>query len=194
MARQRVPLEVRRRQWAEGSVWDLLIAALALPYRFASPFADLGMTARERRRLRREEELLKTTRVVYILPRPGAARRPPQLWLYVRTKRTRYYRVGESGAIERFGRRIQRLGSGSITEHRWYPCSLRGVRWLQVVADGRRVQKVRAAEQEFLPPAVDARAPEASDQAQGPPQNVVQLTLFASSQGEAEGQAQPVSC
>jgi len=46
------------------------------------------------------------------------------------------------GFIERYGKRIQRLGSGSITEHRWYPCTLRGVRWLQVVADGRIVQKV----------------------------------------------------
>jgi len=49
MARQRVPPEVRSRQWIEGSVWDLLVAAQALPYRFASPFADLGMTTRQRR-------------------------------------------------------------------------------------------------------------------------------------------------
>lgn len=142
MARCRIPPELRRRTWAEGSVWDLLVMADLLPYRFASPFADLGMTARERRQLRREEELLKTTRVAYILPRPATARRLPQPWLYVRTRRTGHYRVDESGVIERYGRRTQRLGSSSITEHRWYPCTLRGVRWLQVVADGLMVQKV----------------------------------------------------
>lgn len=142
MARCRIPPELRRRTWAEGSVWDLLVIADLLPYRFASPFADLGMTASQRRRLRREEELLKTTRIAYILPRPGTARRPPQPWLYVRTRRTGHYRVSEAGAIELYGKRIQRLGSGSITEHRWYPCTLRGVRWLQVVADGLMVQKV----------------------------------------------------
>jgi hypothetical protein len=136
MARQRVPPEVRSRQWVEGTVWDLLVAAQALPYRFASPFADLGMTARERRKLRGEREILTTTRVAYILPRPGTARRPAQPWLYVRTRRTGHYRVGESGTIERYGKRTQRLGSGSITEHRWYPSTLRGVRWLQVIADG----------------------------------------------------------
>ncbi|NTU83309.1 MAG: hypothetical protein HGA45_28725 [Chloroflexales bacterium] len=194
MARRRVPPELRRRTWAEGSVWDLLVAADLLPYRFASPLADLGMTSTQRRRQRREEEQLKTTQVAYILPRPSTARRPPQPWLYLRMKRTGHYRVGESGAIERFGRRTQSLGSGSISEHRWYPCSLRGVRWLQIVADGRIVRKVRANQQEPLSPAADVRAPEASDQAQGSPQNVVQLTLFASSQSEAEGQAQPVSC
>lgn len=118
MARRRVPLELRRRTWAEGRVWDLLVAADLLPYRFASPLADLGMTSTQRRRQRREEEQLKTTQVAYILPRPGTARRPPQPWLYVRTKRTGHYRVGESGVIERFGRRTQRLASGSISEHR----------------------------------------------------------------------------
>ncbi|NTU84410.1 MAG: hypothetical protein HGA45_34445, partial [Chloroflexales bacterium] len=127
---------------AEGTVWELLVAAQALPYRFASPFADLGMTAHERRQLRREREILTTTQVAYILPRPGTTRRPPQPWLYVRTRRTGHYRVNEMGVIERYGKRIQRLGSGSITEHRWYPCTLRGVRWLQVVADGRRARKV----------------------------------------------------
>jgi hypothetical protein len=130
MARQRLPPEVRRRQWAEGSVWELLVAAGALPYRFASPLADLGMSTRQRRQLRREEELLKTTQVAYILPRPGTARQPLQPWLYVRTRRTGHYRVNDQGAIERFGKRIQHLGSGSITEHRWYPCTMRGVRWL----------------------------------------------------------------
>jgi hypothetical protein len=188
MARRRVPPELRRRTWAEGSVWDLLVAADLLPYRFASPLADLGMTNTQRRRQRCEEEQLKTTQVGYILPRPGTARRPPQPWLYVRTKRTGQYRVGESGAIERFGRRTQHLGSGSITEHRWYPCSLRGVRWLQVVADGRIGRKVRGSQQESLPPTADVCAPEARAQAQGSPQNVVQLALFPPNQSEAEGQ------
>jgi hypothetical protein len=142
MARQRVPPEVRRRTWTEGTVWELLVAAQALPYRFASPLADLGMTARERRQLRREEELLKTTRLAYILPRPATTWRTSQPWLYVRTRRTGHYRVNDQGAIERYGKRTQPLGSSSITEHRWYPCSLRGVRWLQVIADGLMVRKV----------------------------------------------------
>ena len=122
--------------------------------------------------------MLKTTLVTYILPQPATARRVTQPWLYVRTKRTGHYRVGETGEIERFGRRIQRLGSGSISEHGYQRCSLRGVRWLQVVADGRMVQKIRAAQQESLPPAADARATKVSDQAQSSPQNVVQLTMF----------------
>lgn len=146
MARRRLPPELRRRTWTEGTLWELLVAAELLPYRFASPFADLGMRASQRRRLRRDEELIKATSIAYILPHPRTARRPAQPWLYVRAKRGGHYRVGEAVAIDRYGRRTQRLGSGSITEHSWYPCSLRGVRWLQVVADGRLVQKVRRQE------------------------------------------------
>lgn len=142
MARRRLPPELRRRTWAEGSVWELLVAAELLPYRFASPFAELGLKPRERRQLWREAELLKTTTIAYILPHPGAARRPAQPWLYIRTKRGGHYRVGEAGEVDRYGRRTQSFGSGSITEHGWYPCSLRGVRWLQVVADGRMMRKV----------------------------------------------------
>lgn len=140
MARRRVPPQLRRRSWIEGSVWKLLVAAELLPYRFVSPLADLGMTPRQRRELRRKEELLKTTCIAYILPQPATPRRPSQPWLYVRTKRGGHYRVGAAGEIERFGRRTLHLGSGSITEHRWYPCSLRGVRWLQIVATGRMVR------------------------------------------------------
>lgn len=150
MTRRRIPRELRRRTWTEGTAWELLVAADLLPYRFASPFADLGLSARERRALRREEELLKTTNIAYLLPQPATPRRSSQPWLYVRTKRGGHYRVGEAGEIERFGRRTQHLGSGSITEHCWYPCSLRGVRWLHVVADGRLMQKVRQAQ---VPPA-----------------------------------------
>lgn len=76
MARRRTPLELRRRTWTEGTLWELLVAADLLPYRFASPFADLGLRRRERRLLRREAELLKTTSIAYILPHPGTARRP----------------------------------------------------------------------------------------------------------------------
>lgn len=142
MARRRLPPELRRRTWTEGSVWELLVTIDLLPYRFASPFADLGLSRRERRQLRCEAELLTATTIAYILPHRGTARRPAQPWLYVRTKRGGHYRVGEAGEIDRYGRRTQRLGSGSITEHGWYPCSMRGVRWLQVVADGRMVRKV----------------------------------------------------
>jgi hypothetical protein len=125
MARQRVPPEVRGRQWAEGTIWEMLVAAQALPYRLSSPLADLGMTASQRRRLHQEVELLKTTRAAYILPRAGSARRPPQLWLYVRARRSGYYRANAQGVIEGYGKRTQRLGAGSVTEHGWYPCSLR---------------------------------------------------------------------
>lgn len=183
MARQRVPPEVRRRTWTEGSVWDLLIAAQALPYRFASPFAELGLMASQRRRLRREEELLKTTRVAYILPRPATARRPPQPWLYVRTRRTGHYRVNDAGAIERYGKRTQRLGGGSITEHRWYPCTLRGVRWLQVIADGLIVRGLQADQEDPLLSSAEARVPRRSEPVQGLARNVVQLALFALSEG-----------
>jgi hypothetical protein len=142
MSRRRIPPELRRRTWVEETVWELLVVAELLPYRFVSPLADLGMTPRERRELRREEELLKGTNIAYILPQPASPRRKSQPWLYVRTKRGGYFRIGEAGEVERFGRRTQHLGSGSITEHRWYPCSLRGVRWLQVISSGRLVQKV----------------------------------------------------
>jgi len=185
MARQRVPPEVRRRQWAEGSVWNLLIAAQARPYRFVSPFADLGMTASQRRRLRREEEQLKTTQVAYILPRPGTARRSPQPWLYVRTRRTGHYRVNDAGAIERYGKRIQHLGSGSITEHRWYPCSLRGVRWLQVVADGLMVRKARDEPGHPAPVATTPLVGREQQTPQGNRADWVQLALFSDTDEDA---------
>jgi len=81
--------------------------------------------------------------------------------------------------IERYGRRTQRLGSGSITEHRWYPCTLRGVRWLQVIADGRLVQKVRqdqAAPAHGTVPAHSSSAEAATSH--GPPGAAEQLRLF----------------
>jgi hypothetical protein len=156
----------------EGTLWELLVAAELLPYRFASPFADLGLSRRERRLLRREAELIKATSIAYILHHRGTARRPAQPWLYVRTKRGGHYRVGEAGAIERYGRRTQSLGSGSITEHGWYPCSLRGVRWLQVVADDRLVQKVSRQETQKEPDVDTAAVP-------GPEQSgAEQLCLF----------------
>lgn len=146
MARRRTPHELRRRTWSEGMVWELLVAADLLPYRFASPFADLGLRPRERRELRREAELLKTTTIAFILPQPATGRRSYQPWLYVRTRRGGHYRVGEAGEIQRYGRRTQRLGSGSITEHGWYPCALRGVRWLQLIATSRLMRKVSQQE------------------------------------------------
>lgn len=173
MSRRRVPPELRRRTWTEGSVWELLVAADALLYRFASPLADLGMTARERRQLRREVELLKTTPVSYILPDQRSRRRPPQPWLYVRPRRHGIYRVGDDGRIERYGPRVQRLGSGSITEHGWFWSTLRGVRWLCIVADGLVVQKVRRQEcQEEVVTDQDHPAPEPSPDLQ-------QLRLFS---------------
>jgi len=107
MARRRTPPELRRRTWTEGSVWELLVAGDLLLYRFASPFADLGMSPRQRREFRREVELLKATHVAYILPHTGTNRRPPQSWLYVHTRRGGYYRVSDAGEIQRFGRRTQ---------------------------------------------------------------------------------------
>lgn len=146
MSRRRLPLELRLCTWSEGSVWELLVAADALLYRFASLLADLGMTARERRQLRREVELLKGTPVDYILPSQGSRRQPPQPWLYVRPRRYGIYRLADDGRIERYGARIQRFGGTSITEHGWYWSALRGVRWLRVVADGLVVRKVRRQE------------------------------------------------
>lgn len=143
VARRRTPPELRGRTWTEGSVWELLVAGDILLYRFSSPFADLGMTPRQRRELRREIELLKATHVAYILPHNGGTRRPPQPWLHVHTRRGGYYRVGDAGEIQRFGRRVQRLGAGSITEHRWYATSLREVRWLSLVAEGILQRKAR---------------------------------------------------
>lgn len=172
MPRRRIPPELRRRTWREGTVWELLIAADLLPYRFASHFADLRLRPRERRELRREAEQLKTTTIAFILPQPATGRRAAQPWLYVRTKRGGHYRVGEAGTIERYGRRTQRLGSGSITEHGWYSSSLRGVRWLQVVADGRLVQKVSRQEAQKEPDA-DAAAVAAPEQS-----GAEQLCLF----------------
>jgi len=78
-------------------------------------------------------------------------------WLYVRTRRAGHYCVNDTGTIERYGKRIQRLGSGSITEHRWYPCTLRGVRWLQVVADGLLVRKGRDEPGHLAPGATTPR-------------------------------------
>jgi hypothetical protein len=179
MARRRTPPELRRRTWAQGSVWELLVAGDILLYRFASPFADLGMTPRQRRDLLREVELLKATRVTYILPHNGGARRPPQSWLYVHTRRGGYYRVGDVGEIQRFGRRTQSLGSGSITEHGWYHSSLRGVRWLQVVAAGRMVQKAQAVRDDL--PADDRHptTPDCPGEAAVASVKPVQLLLFS---------------
>lgn len=163
----------------EGSVWELLVAGDILLYRFASPFADLGMTARQRRKLRDEIELLKATRVAYILPHKGSTRRPPQPWVYVHTRRGGYFRVGDTGEIQRFGGRTQRLGSGSITEHGWYPCSLHGVRWLQVIADGRMARKVCAV-QDVLP-ANDRQppTPDCPGEAASASVKPVQMLLFS---------------
>lgn len=142
MARRRIPPELRRCTWKEGTVWELLVTADLLPYRFASPFADLGLRPRERRELRREAELLTTTTIAFILPQPATGRRAAQPWLYVQVKRGGHYRVGEAGEIQRYSCHTQSLGSGSITEHGWYACDLRGVRWLQLIATNRLVRKV----------------------------------------------------
>ncbi len=173
MYRRRVPPELRRRTWTEGSVWELLVAADALLYRFTSPLADLGMTARERRQLRREVELLKTTPISYILPNQRSRQRPPQPWLYMRPRRHGIYRVGDGGRIERYGARVQRLGSGSITEHGWFWSTLRGIGWLCVVADGLLVQKIRRQERQEMP--VTDRDHPAPEQPPGPQQ----LCLFS---------------
>lgn len=178
MARRRIPPELRRRSWTEGSAWELLVAAELLPYRFVSPLANLGMTPRQRRELRREEALLTGTIIAYILPQPARPRRPSQPWLYVRTQRGGHYRVGESGEIERFGRRTQHLGAGSITEHCWYPCSLRGVRWLQSVATGRMVRKLQADQSSDVQPRLDAQVPSDKAMAPGSPSDTVQLPLL----------------
>lgn len=143
MARRRIPRELRRRTWGEGTVWELLTVLQALPYRFASPLADLGMTARQRRKLRCEEEVLKATRVAYLLPHLGSRSRPQEPWLYLQTKRGGHYRVNDTGVIERYGKRILRLGAGSISEHGWYTASLRSVRWIQLVADGLLLRRIR---------------------------------------------------
>ncbi|GAB4443092.1 MAG: hypothetical protein OHK0015_42630 [Chloroflexi bacterium OHK40] len=143
MSNRRVPPELRRRTWTEGSVWEMLVAADALLYRFASPLADLGMTARERRQLQREVELLKATSVSYILPDQGTRRLPSPPWLYVRTRRHGIYRVSDDGRIERYRARVQHLGGTSITAHGWFLSTLRGVRWLSIVADGLLVRKLR---------------------------------------------------
>jgi hypothetical protein len=156
-----------------------------LPYRFASPLADLAMTASQRRRLRREEELLKTTRVAYILPRPGSARRPSQPWLYARARRGGYYRVNDQGMIERYGKRTQRLGAGSVTEHRWYPCSLRGVRWLQVLAEGLMVRKARDELGNPALIATDLHVKREQQAPQGHHSWPVQLALFSDEDGES---------
>ena len=186
MARRRAPPELPRRAWAEGTIWELLVAADILLYRFASPFADLGMTARQRRELRREVELLKTIHIAYILPHNGSARRPPQPWLYVQTRRGGYFRVGNAGEIQRFGRRTQRLGSGSITEHGWYHCSLRGVRWLQVVAGGRMVQKCTVWDDL---PADDPQppTPHSTGEAAATSVKPVQLLLFSEAEQPEKG-------
>ncbi|MFV9505468.1 MAG: hypothetical protein AB4911_13010 [Oscillochloridaceae bacterium umkhey_bin13] len=142
--RRRIPPELRRKTWTEGTVWELLSAAGWLPYRFASPLADLSLTARQRQKQRQEATQLQTTPIAYLLPQPGTARRPAVPWLYVRTTRGAHYRIGTDGAITRYGRRIQRLDSGSITTHTWYACDLRGVRWLQIIATGRMIQHTPA--------------------------------------------------
>lgn len=140
------PPELKRKSWIEGTVWELLAAADLLPYRHSSQFGDLGMTKRERRELWKERELLRGTRTSYILPQPGTERRSPQPWLFVKAERGGYYRVGETGEIDRFGTRTLNFGSGSITERDWYPATVRGVRWLQLVAIGRHVQTLQRQE------------------------------------------------
>lgn len=137
------------------------------------------MTPRQRRDLLRDVELLKATHVAYILPHKGGARRPPQPWLYLQIRRGGYYRVGGTGEIQRFGSRTQRLGSGSITEHGWYPCSLRGVRWLPLVAAGRMVQKAQAVRDDL--PADDRQPPTSHEPGEAASVSVkpVQLLLFS---------------
>lgn len=178
MARRRIPRELCRRTWSEGTAWELLVVADLLPYRFASSFADLGLSTRQRRELRREEALLKGTTIAYILPQPARPRRPSQPWLYVRTERGGHYRVGEAGEIERFGQRTQHQGSASITEYRWYPCSLRGVRWLQIVATGRMVRKLQADQSSDVQPSIQIQAFADRDVAPGSPSATVQLPLL----------------
>lgn len=174
MARRRTPRELRRRSWTESTVWELLASAELLPYRFASPLADLGMTPRQRRELRCEAEVLKVTRIAYMLPQIATSRRPSQPWLYVRAPRGGYYRVGEAGEIDRYGARVQRLGSGSITDHGWYPCSLRGVRWLQVIAEGRLRRAAQALAE--LPP-VEQQAVEHAEEVPVGSSSTEQLSL-----------------
>lgn len=182
MARRRLPPELRRRVWTEGTVWELLVAAELLPYRFASPFADLGLNRRERRELRREAELIRETRIAFILPRKGTTGRPPQPWLYVQSRRGSSYRVGDAGEIQRFGRRTQSLGSGSITEHGWYHCSLHGARWLQVVAAGRMARRAQAGRDGL--PADDQQPPTPDCPGKAAVVSVksVQLLLFSESE------------
>ncbi|MFV9507678.1 MAG: hypothetical protein AB4911_24265 [Oscillochloridaceae bacterium umkhey_bin13] len=170
MSRQRrCPPELRRKSWQEGSIWDLLIAAACLPYRFRSPLADLGLSTRQRQKQHQEAIYLQTTPIAYLLPQPGTARHPPVPWLYVRTKRGAHYRIGCDGTITRYGRRIQHLGSGSITTHRWYACDLRGVRWLQIIATERLIQHTTATAPS-TEPIIAAPLPHAT--------NLVQLSLF----------------
>ena len=146
MSRKRIPPELKRKTWAEGTMWELLVAADLLPYRHSSPLGDLVMTKRERRELWKERELLRRTRTSYILPRPGMERRSPQPWLFIKAERGSYYRVGEEGEIDRYGSCTLSFGSGSVTERGWYPSTLRGVRWLQLVAISRHVQTLQRQE------------------------------------------------
>jgi hypothetical protein len=173
MSRRRAPPELRRRTWIEGSAWELLVAAACLPFRFRSPLADLGCTARQRRQQRQEAAQLHATRVAYLLPQPGNARRPPVHWLYVRTTRGAHYRIGTDGAIERYGRRVQTLGQGSCSTYRWYTCDLRGVRWLQHLAHGRMAQHAQAAAAAQEPPTPTPPPPLSA-----PMPSLVQLSLF----------------
>lgn len=146
MSRKRIPPELKRKSWSEATVWELLVAAHLLPYRHSSSLGDLVMTKRERRELWKEQELLRRTRTSYILPQPGTVHRSSQPWLFIKSERGGYYRVGETGEIDRYGSRTLSFGSGSITERGWYPATLRGVRWLQLVATGRHVQTLQQQE------------------------------------------------
>lgn len=146
MSRKRIPPELKRKTWAEGTVWELLVAADLLPYRHSSSLGDLGMTKRERREWWEEKELLQRTRLSYILPPPGTERQPPQPWLFIKAENGGFYRIGETGEIDRYSSRTLSFGSGSVTERGWYPSTLRGVRWLQLVAISRHVQTLQRQE------------------------------------------------
>ena len=142
MVHHRTPPELRHATWTEGTVWDVLVAIDAVPSRLTSPIADHDMSARQRHQLRREQELLHTTRITYIMPHPGNAHQAPQPWLYIQTQRAGLYRVNDTGVIERSVRFTRRLGGTRITMNRWNPSTLRGVRWLQGIADGLVVRKM----------------------------------------------------
>ncbi|MEI8033759.1 MAG: hypothetical protein WCH05_10515 [Chlorobiaceae bacterium] len=81
--------------------------------------------------------------------------------------------MSADGRIERYGARVQRLGTTSMTEHGWFFSRLRGVRWLRIVADGLLVQK--ASQQERQEEVVTGRADAAPEQ----PSHPQQFRLFS---------------